>query len=1014
MPQVSDYTALLSGASLHGTSATGAFYTYSFPTGVPQDYQGVYSAQALATFRPLTEAEKNVVRAALEAWASVSGLTFFEVPAGEGDMRFSAFDMSIMRPGAAGFAYYPSGTYDSVLASDVFLDLDYAGNMHVILHEIGHAIGLKHTFDDDVTLVQSLDHYGTSVMSYTSGGYAGDVLGTLDDDAVQYLYGGAAADGTQVASWSWNAATYTLTQGGSALGDTILGVGGRDQISAGGGNDEVHARGGNDLVHGGSGNDTLYGDGGSDDLRGEAGDDTLDGGQGDDTLTGADGQDNLSGWGGDDRLSGGTENDTLYGGDGNDVLNGEDGNDSLQCGTGVDEANGGLGDDNIYLTVGAGVTVFTVDGGGGTDFCGISLAWDFAGAVSLPQLLASGSSMTSIESVAIWGNENANTITGGEGAEYISGGGGGDVLNGGRGGDTLAGGAGADRFVYTHVLDSVDGAQDYISGFESGLDKIDLGALGNVTVTWTDGTYSGGGAYSFVTVVVGASTMSIFVNGGVAAGDFLFEAPPIVLSGGTGNDMLEGGSGDDQLNGNGGADTLTGLGGDDRLNGGTGGDRMSGGDGDDTYWVDDAGDRVIEGSASGGTDTVYSAISFSLAYQYLEKLILTGAALNATGNSLNNTLVGTSANNVLDGMGGVDVMNGGAGNDTYVVDQTGDTVIEAAGGGTDTVLSSATYSLSRSYEIENLTLTGFAAVNAYGNHLANVITGNDNNNVLNGSTGADTMIGKGGTDTYYVDNAGDVVVEASGGGVDTVHSAVSYTLSANVENLGLTGTATHATGNALANRLYGNASNNTLDGGAGADYMTGRGGNDTYIVDNVGDRVLENTASEGTADKILASVSYSLGGIYVETLELTGSAAIDATGNSLANTLVGNSGANDLYGKGGNDRLSGGAGQDGFWFDTALNGSANVDAILDFNVADDTIHLRRGVFSGISADGALGASAFRAGTAAQDADDRIVYDSATGKIWYDADGSGEGAAVLFATVTAGTALTHLDFVAYTG
>ena len=152
--------------------------------------------------------------------------------------------------------------------------------------------------------------------------------------------------------------------------------------------------------------------------------------------------------------------------------------------------------------------------------------------------------------------------------------------------------------------------------------------------------------------------------------------------------------------------------------------------------------------------------------------------------------------------------------------------------------------------------------------------------------------------------------------------------------------------------------------------------------------------------------------------ESRSSAPNGLTGNGAANTLTGrlgndviDGGAGDdsLYGGGGNDSLRGGTGSDGFYFDTAPNAAANVDQILDFDVLADTIFLDRSVFAGIPANGPLHAGGFREGTAARDADDRILYDSATGNIFYDADGNGAGAAIQFAQVTPGTALTSLDF-----
>ena len=201
---------------------------------------------------------------------------------------------------------------------------------------------------------------------------------------------------------------------------------------------------------------------------------------------------------------------------------------------------------------------------------------------------------------------------------------------------------------------------------------------------------------------------------------------------------------------------LTGNSGDNVLDGGVGADTMIGGLGNDTYIVDNPGDVVIE-NPNEGIDTVQSSITYTLGAN-IENLTLTGiASINGTGNSLNNIITGNSADNVLDGGTGADTLIGGLGNDTYVVDNSGDVVIENANEGTDTIQSSVTYTLP--VNVENITLTGTSNINATGNELNNVLTGNSGDNILDGGAGSDTLIGGLGNDTYVVDNPGDVVIE---------------------------------------------------------------------------------------------------------------------------------------------------------------------------------------------------------------------------------------------------------------
>ncbi|WP_342241092.1 calcium-binding protein [Inquilinus sp. OTU3971] len=399
-------------------------------------------------------------------------------------------------------------------------------------------------------------------------------------------------------------------------------------------------------------------------------------------------------------------------------------------------------------------------------------------------------------------------------------------------------------------------------------------------------------------------------------------------------DRILGSAAADQIYGQAGDDTLYGAAGNDWLNGGLGSDLMVGGLGDDVYYVATAGDGVVE-RAGEGTDSVLAWVSYQLAAN-VEHLTLSGTAdLSGAGNALNNTILGNVGNNVLNGGAGSDTLVGGKGNDVYDVDSAGDRVQEAANEGYDRVRASVSFALGAN--LEELNLTGTAAINGTGNALANTIVGNTGNNVLNGAAGDDVLIGGKGDDIYLVGAAGDRVVEQEGEGADQVLAWASHQLSADVETLILQGAAAiNGTGNALANTIVGNAGANVLDGGTGDDVLAGGAGDDIYIVDRTnrfspteGDVISE--ARDGGIDLVRSSVDHVLAA-NVENLALTGPVAVFGQGNALDNIITGNAAANKLEGGAGNDTLSGGDGAD------QLNGGAGRD-LLYGGAGNDTLYV---------------------------------------------------------------------------
>jgi Ca2+-binding RTX toxin-like protein len=503
------------------------------------------------------------------------------------------------------------------------------------------------------------------------------------------------------------------------------------------------------------------------------------------------------------------------------------------------------------------------------------------------------------------------------------------------GNDQLSGGAGNDRLYAYEGVDRLDGGP--------GADLMDGGAGGDTY--FFDNTGDGAvevadGGVDLVNSSVSVSALSPNVERLTLTGAANLNA----IGNALGN-VLRGNAAANALNGGAGNDAMLGLAGNDRLNGSAGADAMQGGPGNDTCWVDSARDRVAE-EPGAGIDTVLSTIGYALATS-VENLTLIGtAAVNGLGNGLPNLLRGNAADNALNGGAGADTMQGGAGNDTYWIDTARDRVDEAPNAGIDTVVSTIGRALGAN--VENLTLAGTAAINGIGNGLANLLRGNAADNALNGGAGADRMQGGAGNDTYRIDHFHDRVTEAADAGNDTILSTVTRALPDNVENLTLAGTAAiNGSGNALANVLRGNSGDNILNGGRAHDLMLGGLGNDTYWIDHPADRVTE-AAGQGN-DTIVSTITRPLPD-NVEDLTLIGTAAINGSGNVLANTLEGNAADNTLAGGDGDDRLLGGGGSDrqtgGSGADTFAflsvdesSGPAVLDAIADFSPGIDKIDL---------------------------------------------------------------------------
>lgn len=872
------------------------------------------------------------------------------------------------------------------------------------------------------------------------GGEGNDWLAGAD--GVDLLYGGAGDDEVRVSPgfnlsgevadggdgfdtlvfFGEQGSAIELSLANPSVDQIVLGITIRnlERLSLNGSNGGDHVTGGqyNDRIYGGSGDDVLNGGDGNDELRGETGFDQLLGGAGDDTIygesdqliDGGDGVDlvvlnypvntagsptfildvsnpfndqildngtmrnvervrincnnvlnDVTGGAYDDQVVGGSLDDILRGGGGNDVLGGGAG--------GIDQLYGGGGDDYLHsyeTTDTAGDSV--LDGGDGFDLLELSIQ-SYTGNTTL-DLADTVGRVRNIEQIRFYGGSGVNIITGGNADDMIRSGNSADQLNGFGGNDNISSG----------------GGDDVVHG-GAGDDFVDAGDGANM-LYGEDGNDS-------------------------------------LRSNGSASNFMDGGIGNDQLIGGFAADTLIGGEGNDRLDGGEGADLMTGGVGNDLYVIDNVGDVANE-LAGEGIDEVLSFLASYTLGDVFENLsgnnLSTATGQQLVGNAIANIVTGTAGSDFIDGAAGADTMRGFDGNDTYIVDNVGDVVTGEWEGyefGFDAVYTFVSYALAADVEVEWFTTYSNAAttaVNLTGNAFGQYLIGNNGGNILDGRGGADFMQGFAGDDTFYVDHGNDAPVEVAGQGFDAVYANISFGLANGTEIEWLSATSIAGTqainllGNEIGQYLIGNNGSNALDGAGGADIMIGYAGDDTYYVDQAGDSVLEATG--GGFDALFTTSSFTLAtGSEVEWLtaaSVAATTAINLGGNEFVNYVLGNNGANMIDGGAGSDILYGYGGADMFQFTTAL-GAGNVDTVTDFVAGTDKIALDDAIFTHIGALGALNANAFVTGAAAADADDRIVYNSATGQLFYDADGNGAGAAVLFATLQGNPALAASDF-----
>lgn len=782
-----------------------------------------------------------------------------------------------------------------------------------------------------------------------------------------------------------------------------------------------------------------YGGGGDDQFLSGRNDSHLEGAAGDDILTTLDGDDGLVGDEGDDVLASGGGNDTLDGGDGDDVLTSGGGNDTLLTGAGVDRVNAGAGNDTVSSH--ALVAHDVLDGGAGTDSLTLAagvaaVALDLTRADGTVSLAGGTATLKNFETITVALSRYDDTVVlaaaaktvvfadglagddhlmGGAMDDRLSGGNGDDILEGGGGSNVLIGGAGNDTYYLSGADTVVEAASGGVDQVFASVSTVLAFGVENGTLLGTAMSLTGNGSNN---TLVGNTEGNLFVGGGGndridgRAGDdvasYVLASTAVTIELGAGGTVtVDDGQGTtDTLTsvegviGSGYGDVLRGSAGANRLSGAAGDDLLDGGSGDDVL---DGGTGLDTASYAAFAGSVRVDLSVGRAYYRSETDTLSGIE-NVVGSGYADTIIKDDSAGTLIGGAGDDFIQGGAANDTidggsgsdHIEDRGGTDTITYAGfsGGVRVDLSvgraffgSETDTLSG---IENVTGTGYddVIINADTN---GVLAGGAGNDFVQGGIGNDTMSGGAGTDTLSYDRALS--------GVD-VHFDLPF---------GDTGGAGSDTFSGFEN-LVGSAYDDTLQGTYDeANVIDGRGGND-IIGSGIGDTMIGGDGIDtvdysnqwsGVTVNLGITGAQQTGGCGINTL--SGIEAI--AGTNYDDTLTGSAGDDTLGGGTGDDTLTGGGGADKFVFASI----GDIDTITDFAHGVDKIFFP-GSIAGMPT-GPLADSAFRAGTAAQDADDRVIYDANSGRLYFDPDGNGSDYdAFQVAVISNHTVMSASDFV----